>query len=134
MTLLCDYNMGDYFQHWIDVGNATQDKTSFQKNCLPFWTTLKPAWTRHKPQKSGLRQTWDFRVCQFFQNSLSEMMAGSFLFHYIFQKFPGICVYIIVKGFCADAKFFFNFGGIKGEHFSKKFMPQLLHVNKKQIP
>ena len=31
MTLLCDYNMGDYFQYWIDVGNAAQDKDKLPK-------------------------------------------------------------------------------------------------------
>ncbi|MDY4468807.1 phosphoenolpyruvate carboxykinase domain-containing protein, partial [Treponema porcinum] len=33
----CGYNMGDYFQHWIDVGNAAQDKDKLPKIFYVNW-------------------------------------------------------------------------------------------------
>ena len=33
----CGYNMGDYFQHWIDVGNAAPDKDKLPKIFYVNW-------------------------------------------------------------------------------------------------
>ncbi len=33
----CGYNMGDYFQHWIDVGNAAKDKNLLPKIFYVNW-------------------------------------------------------------------------------------------------
>ena len=33
----CGYNMGDYFQHWIDVGNAAKDKDKLPKIFYVNW-------------------------------------------------------------------------------------------------